>query len=82
MTATGVMVPHSRIPSETLLKLVEEFVTRDGTDYGETEVPTAQKISQVMHLLKAGKAVVVFDPEGSSATILMADDPRAKILAK
>ena len=82
MTDTGVMVPYSRIEPEALLKLVEEFVTRDGTDYGETEASTAQKISQVMHLLKAGKAVVAFDPEGDSATILMADDPRAKTLAK
>jgi len=82
MTDTAVMVPHTRIHPETLLKLVEEFVTRDGTDYGDSEVPTPQKITQVMHLLQGGKAVVVFEPESGSATIVMADDPKIKTLTK
>ncbi len=80
MTNAGVIVPYTKIDQQALLKLVEEFVTRDGTDYGESEIPTEQKVAQVLQLLKSGRAVVVFDPESDTATILMKDDPRFRPL--
>lgn len=33
------MVPWDQLSAEALRGLIEEFVTRDGTDYGEVEVP-------------------------------------------
>ena len=60
--------------------VVEEFVTRDGTDYGEIDVPLETKIIQVMVQLKSGKAVIVFDQETKSCTILKSDDPLVKAL--
>ncbi len=39
----------------------EEFVTRDGTDYGEVEVSLDAKVAQVHSQLKSDEAVIVFD---------------------
>ena len=56
-------VPYQIIPEETLQNLVEEFVSRDGTDYGEYEVELSQKVDQVIALLKSGKAQIVYDEQ-------------------
>ena len=55
------IVPWQEIPPETLDNLIEEFVTRDGTDYGEQEIRTDTKVAQVREQLRRGQASVVFD---------------------
>ena len=77
---TAVKIPYDQLSSEALHGVVEEFVTRDGTDYGEVEVPQETKIAQVMAQLRSGKAVIVFDQETESCTILKSDDPLVKAL--
>jgi len=74
----AVKIPYDHLSSEALQGVVEEFVTRDGTDYGEVEIPLETKISQVVSQLKSGKAVIVFDQKSESCTILKSDDPALK----
>jgi uncharacterized protein YheU (UPF0270 family) len=59
----GITVPAEQLSDDALQGLVEEFVTRDGTDYGASEVPTSHKVDQVKGQLRRGEAVIVFDPE-------------------
>ncbi|EGG98200.1 hypothetical protein imdm_378 [gamma proteobacterium IMCC2047] len=54
-------IPYQAIPKETLSNMIEEFVTRDGTDYGECELSLEEKVVQVMSLLKQGKAAIQYD---------------------
>lgn len=67
-----VEVPHERISPETLQRLVEELVTRDTTDYGESLVPLATKVRHVLAQLESGAAVIVFD--GAAPNIVTADE--------
>ncbi len=76
----AVIIPHGQLSRQALNGVVEEFVTRDGTDYGEIEIPLETKIARVMAQLKSGKAVIVFDPETESCTILPGNDPVLKDL--
>lgn len=76
----AVKVPHDQLSSEALRGVVEEFLTRDGTDYGEIEVSLETKISQVYGHLKSGKVLIVFDSETQSCTLFDKDDPRLKDL--
>jgi len=76
----AVKIPYDQLSPEALQGVVEEFVTRDGTDYGEVEVPLGTKIAQVLAQLKSGKAVIVFDQETESCTVLSSDDPLVKAL--
>ena len=69
-----VVVPPGELSPEALRGVVEEFVTRDGTDYGETWVPLEEKVAQVMGLLRRGEAVLLFDPETGRTQI--AEPPR------
>ena len=76
----AVKIPYEQLSPEALHGVIEEFVTRDGTDYGEVEVPLEAKMSQVLNQLKAGKAVIVFDQETESCTVLKSDGPLVKAL--
>ncbi|HBT87329.1 YheU family protein [Desulfobacter sp.] len=49
----AVKIPYYQLNPEALHGVIEKFVTRDGTDYGEVEIPLETKIAQVL-------AVVVF----------------------
>jgi len=65
------VIPHEKLKPDTLYALVEEFVTREGTDYGESEVSLQQKTDQIMNQLKSGKALVVFDPSLQTCNIVL-----------
>jgi uncharacterized protein YheU (UPF0270 family) len=65
-------VPYTSLAPETLRAVVEEFVTRAGTDYGARERDLEEKIEDVMRQLRRGEARIVFDPETRSANLLPA----------
>ncbi len=74
MTDEGpVIIPVERLDPAVLAALIEEFVTRDGTDYGVTETSLAKKCAQVRRSLDRGEAVITFDAERQSATIVTRD---------
>jgi uncharacterized protein YheU (UPF0270 family) len=64
------LIPHRQLSTDALQSLIEDVVTRDGTDYGETETPLAVKVAQVKTQLDKGVWVIVFDDvEGNIAII-------------
>lgn len=62
-------VPHGELAAEVLRCLVEEFVTRDGTDYGTAERTLDEKVAAVMQQLEAGELVIRVDPEHETIDI-------------
>jgi uncharacterized protein YheU (UPF0270 family) len=64
-----VEVPLTQLAPDTLQALVESFVLREGTDYGEQELPLATKVGQVLRQLQRGEARIVFDPATESVDI-------------
>lgn len=62
-----------QLSAEALHALVEEYVTRDGTDYGESERSIVSKFDTVMALLKSRKAYIIFDEQTGSADIVDAE---------
>jgi hypothetical protein len=73
-SASAMIIPFRQLSHEALLGLVEEFVTRDGTDYGESEIPMARKVARVMKQLENGEVVILFDPDSSSCNIVAKTD--------
>ena len=69
-------IPIERLSPEALDGLIEEFVTRDGTDYGLKEQTTEEKKSAVIRQLQRGEVVVVFDQESESCNIVTRDEAR------
>ena len=71
-----VTVPIADVSREALAGLVEEFVTRDGTDYGREERSLEDKMATVMAQLERGDVVVVFDVESETFNIVTKDAVR------
>jgi len=69
-----IKIPIDRLKPDILLSVIEEFITRSGTDYGEREVPTDIKIKEVRHLLETGLAVLLYDEETETCNIFLVDD--------
>lgn len=65
-------VPHTMLEPNTLRAVIEELVTRDGTDYGSHEAALETKIRQVMEQLRRGDAVLVFDEDSETCNIVRA----------
>lgn len=56
-----VEVPFADLAPETLRSLIEDLVTRDGTDYGAIEKTLEQKAAALLRQLESGEAKLVFD---------------------
>jgi uncharacterized protein YheU (UPF0270 family) len=67
----GIELSPEDLSAEALRGLIEEFVTRDGTDYGAVERSVEEKIAQVTAQLESGDARLVFDPETETANIVV-----------
>lgn len=66
----GLVIPAEQLSPEALQGLIEEFITREGTDYGEVEWPLERKVEQVRAQLRRGDAVILFDVGAESCTIV------------
>jgi len=67
------LIPHQQLSAEALQGLIEDFVTREGTDYGEIEVALSVKVAQIKRQLDQGESVIIFDEKDESITILPKD---------
>ncbi|HWW29311.1 MAG TPA: YheU family protein [Steroidobacteraceae bacterium] len=65
-----VLVPYTELSADLLHAVIESFVLREGTDYGEKEFSLEDKVARVVTQLKKGEAKIVFDPESESITIV------------
>ena len=63
------LIPHSPLSSKAIRAVLEEFVTRDGTDHSSVEV----RIEHVLTQLDAGLAELHFDDETKTCNILMVE---------
>jgi len=70
--APAIEVPYTSLRPATLRAVIEEFVTRDTTDYGERERTLEDKVEDVMGQLTRGEARLVFDAETGTANIVIA----------
>jgi uncharacterized protein len=66
-----VAVPHAELSEEALLGVIESFVLREGTDYGERDVSHESKVGQVRRQLERGEAQILFDPATSTIDIVL-----------
>jgi uncharacterized protein len=56
-----IVIPHGELSAAALRGVLESFVLREGTDYGEREFSLEQKVAHVLRQLERGEAQIVFD---------------------
>ncbi len=60
------LIPHTRLSRATLLAIVQEFVTRDGTDHSAVE----RRTELVLKQLDAGRVELHFDDQSETCNIV------------
>jgi uncharacterized protein YheU (UPF0270 family) len=64
-------VPHTELSAAALRGVIDSFVLREGTDYGERDVPHETKVAQVLRQLERGEARIMFDPLTQGVSIVL-----------
>jgi len=64
------IIPLAQLTQETLHAIIEDFILREGTDYGAVDATREDKIAQVRLQLEQGSAVLVYSELHESVNIL------------
>jgi len=66
-----IVIPLDRLSPMALTGIIEEFITREGTDYGHEDWSFDDKDGAIRRQLQRGEAVIVFDPETETPNIVL-----------
>lgn len=72
--AEFVLVPAQRLQADVLQALLEEYASRDGTDYGERECTLEEKVAQLLRQLRTDELQILYDVDSEQWDLL----PRAQ----
>jgi uncharacterized protein YheU (UPF0270 family) len=70
----NMVIPVSQLQEETLNNILEEFITREGTDYGDYEISLQQKVDRLKRQIVQGDVVIVFDSVLESVNLMTEKD--------
>jgi uncharacterized protein len=65
-----VEISPEAISTDILNAIIENFIAREGTDYGWEETAHATKLDQISRNIKKGQIRIVFDPNSESVTLI------------
>ena len=74
------LIPHHMLEADTLIRLLEDFVTREGTDNGD-DTPLEIRVERARRALEKGQAVIVFDPDSQQCQLALRDEVPKEWLA-
>lgn len=72
--AAFIEIPPGQLSPETLGGLLEEFASRDGTDYGEREQSLADKVEALRGQLVRGDLRLLFDQDSETWDLCPRDE--------
>ncbi|TRW49033.1 YheU family protein [Aliidiomarina halalkaliphila] len=67
-------IPWQSLEPDTLDTLIEHFVLREGTDYGEEEVSLTDKVADVRAQLASGEAIIVYSELHETVNIVLKNE--------
>lgn len=75
------IIPPEQLAPETLQRLIEDFVTRDGTDNGDSS-SLAQRVELVRRALQKKEALILFDVLSEQCRLCLKRDIPREVLAE
>lgn len=70
------LIPHDSLEAETLNNILQDIVSRDGTDYGNYDLSSEQKCQQALKMLQQKQAFLIFDTESETIKLINKDQLR------
>ena len=69
----GIVIPQDKLSNDAVSGLIEEFILREGTDYGNREYSLDEKKEHILKQLKSRRILILFDPQIENTTLLTVD---------
>lgn len=69
-----IVIPISQLQEDTLKNILEEFITREGTGYGDYEISLQHKVDRLKRQIVKGEVVIVFDSVLESVNLITKND--------
>ncbi len=63
-------IPRSQLSDKALRAIIEEFVTREGSEYGPIEYSFEDKVDHVIQQLERGEVIVTFDAASETCNLI------------
>ena len=63
-------IPYTELSGDALRGVIEEFVSREGTEYGQREYSLEDKIKRVKTQLESGEVKLFFDEQSQSCNLV------------
>ena len=70
MASANMEIPHTQLSDEALQAIIEEFISREGSEYGLIEYSFEEKVSHVINQLERGEVVVTFDAVSETCNLM------------
>ena len=67
----GLAIPYDQLDPETLRRLIQEFVSRDGADWDDIDCTLEDKVTKVLQQLGSKQVQIVFDLKSQTANIVV-----------
>jgi len=65
-----VEIPYTELSGDALRGVIEEFVSREGTEYGQREYTLEDKINRVVRQLESGEVKLFFDEQSQTCNLV------------
>jgi uncharacterized protein YheU (UPF0270 family) len=72
------IIPPESLSAEALQGVLEEFISRDGTDYGESELSLEAKVNRLKPQVMRGEVLIVFDEVLEGVTLMTREEWHAR----
>lgn len=56
-------IPHAQLADGVLRAVIEEYITREGTEYGDREYTLDEKVEQIINQLRRKEILINYDPD-------------------
>ena len=73
-SAPIIKIPSDALSPEALDGVIDDYVMREGTDYGHRDFDLEQKRDAVRRQLRSGRAVITYDSISHTTTIVATSD--------
>ena len=73
------IIPYNELSQDAIHALIEDFVTRDGTDYGKDEMSTQEKAAHLLALLNTGELLISYDEDSQSCGLVTKEESKKNV---
>ncbi|HEY7774611.1 MAG TPA: YheU family protein [Marinagarivorans sp.] len=72
------IIPPAKLDPEVLNSILEEFITREGTDYGLDELNLQEKVAKLYPQVLKGEVLILFDEQYQTLQLINKQDYAAQ----